>query len=185
MERCDRAIYLPGTAVCHDEEETSVLNRSKCDFCHSLASDDSGDSRRAESSRRLEFLAMGELSQCAADRLLGQARVSIDDLSHRHSGSKRFQNEVDGYGVPRTRGLRRTCPGQHDPSLHGINIPDSTACSIPQPRPEPPLDGFDAHGFACGVGFDLVFLEVGDHEVMAVGVREVETADSRARVHGH
>ena len=68
------------------------------------------------------------------------------------------------------------------------NVPDAVAeCpikSIPQPRAEPFLHGRDIHALAVGIVIELIFLEIGDHEIVAVRVGEIEAADGRAGVHG-
>ena len=55
---------------------------------------------------------------------------------------------------------------------------------VAEPWAEPLFAFFEGLAFAVGVVFDLVFLEVGDDEVVGVGVAEDESADGGTGVHG-
>ncbi len=56
--------------------------------------------------------------------------------------------------------------------------------SVAEPWAEPFFGFVDGDAFALGVVFDLIFLKFADHEVVRLGVREVEAADGGARMHG-
>lgn len=58
------------------------------------------------------------------------------------------------------------------------------ATLVAEPWAEPFLCFFEALAFALCVVFDLVLLEVVDHEVVRVGVGEVDATDCGAGVHG-
>ena len=51
------------------------------------------------------------------------------------------------------------------------------AAIIIQDRREPALDLRDAHAFAPGIILDLIALDLGDAEIMRLGMREIEPAD--------
>lgn len=55
---------------------------------------------------------------------------------------------------------------------------------VSEPWAEPFFCFFDALIFALCVVFDLIFLDIIDHEVVRVGVGEVDATDCGAGVHG-